>query len=870
MAQAQVTGVELSEKETVGKEGSGDDSCLLSDSEPNNQSKEDMDTTEKAEASLPTVDPKADPKDPDVLEKADPIHSAVGPEDEPPVKDLLCEPDEGKKPAKKKKKKRKKNKNRQRTLTESDTSLSGSESTQDKPELIKPTEEAMAEDPSPPPKPPAKVVETPPKPIETPKPKPQKPAKPAPAAPAKPNLPKPDVPVKEVPVKLVPEKEPTEPTPPAGPEGDEVEEVESGWHRAESKKDRKKRAKRAHKLDAASAATRSNTKLGDLLDQNGRTRLPPKWDPKTGESDDEDWLEDDSHPIDWYVRELESILASPTILTSSEIKFKLQYAWNFYVPGDPCPFIRCQRPAKGKKVVKCSTRARFARHVMENHMTAQLKIYCIAGEPGTANACRAWTDGNFHRSLRRGEHVRHLMKNGMHQLTAPRARELVNNCWASKVGTTCVGKLQKRLVKSNASMQFNLASDEWSRCLGKQVGYKTQTEIGNENTEVSPTEPETKGLKRARALQRAQGTPGEDPPGGTKRRKLPETVVSSVRKSKLPKVPAAGSRAPTLSKVKTRQLGQLTTLANESLGAEAAAKLTKAFIEQHTPKPPPTQAVTKDVEAPPSLSRSGTDWTAAVKGTLPVIPDIGVVDMEDQQEEDTDSNVLVSVNLPGPSEEFRAIATPAAQDLRDAMSLEFSRVMDSQIAAFESAVVTASGLIGVDMKCRNLQEGQAMRDDLELQRQEMFRDAQYYQDRYTEITGRLERLSTHLYRQFGVSVESWERSGYPRLTPRTPTLTMRPTGSTAGGGGLLFGAPARGSDTPTTDMLSSGMASLGTISTPRSAPRYAFGGPAYAAGSASMSGLFQPTFGPVATVRRSDEPGKGRDPEDSDSDTGLL
>ena len=145
-----------------------------------------------------------------------------------------------------------------------------------------------------------------------------------------------------------------------------------------------------------------------------------------------------------------------------------------------------------------------------------------------------------------------------------------------------------------------------------------------------------------------------------------------------------------------------------------------------------------------------------------------------------------------------------------------------------------------------------MRDELELQRQEMFRDSQYYQDRYTEITGRLERLSTHLYRQFGVSVESWERSGYPRLTPRAPTLTMRPTGSTAGRGGLLFGAPARGSDTPTTDMLSSGMASLGTISTPRSAPRYAFGGPAYAAGSASMSGLFQPTFGPVATVRRGD------------------
>ena len=149
--------------------------------------------------------------------------------------------------------------------------------------------------------------------------------------------------------------------------------TEAAWHPAESKKNRRKRAKRAHKAELAAADTRVNVRLSELIDHNGTTRLPPRQNPN-GESDDEDWLEDDSHPIDWYVREIERVLESQGIINNTEVKAKLEYAWSYYVPGDPCPFSRCQGRTGGRGWVRCSSRARFARHLLDWYAIGVLRV----------------------------------------------------------------------------------------------------------------------------------------------------------------------------------------------------------------------------------------------------------------------------------------------------------------------------------------------------------------------------------------------------------------------------------------------------------------------------------------------------------------
>ena len=669
------------------------------------------------------------------------------------------------------------------------------------------------------------------------------------ARPKVPTKDKPKVPVKEAPKapKAVVEVTPPPPKgsgkPDTTADTEPVEEVEPGWSRAESKKDRKKRAKKAHKLDAASCDKKVNCKLVDYVDKYGKTRLPPRMDKKTGESDDEDWLEDDCHPIDWYVKELESVLASATILKNVEVRTKLQYAWSYYVPGDPCPFIRCQVRTGDRRVVKCSTRARFARHVLETHMTARLMIYCVAGEPGTRDACNRWDDGEFHRCVRRGDHVRHLMRNGMHQLPARRARELVNNCWASTVGTNCVGKLQKRLVRNTVSRQFKLADDEWSRCLGKDVKWTVQRELGAEESECSPTEPETKRLKRQRALQKDPDPVGDSAVGSNAKRRK---ANAPVEKGKVPQVPKEGATLPKLSRIKTRQLGQWSKLCRDQLGAAAAEKLTAAFVERHQEAPPPAASA----PTPATLSTSGTDWSSVVKGPAKTVPE----GPEEEPEADEGSNILVSVPLPLPCPEFSAIATPASLALRDAMSLEYSRVMSNQVMAWEQAVISASGMIGLHIQNQGREELSDAHASLEAERQVMTDEARYFQDRYTEISARLERTSAALYTQFGVSVDSWERAGYPLLTPRMPVVSRRPTGSVTGLGLRQASTPrGAGMDSPTSDMLTSSMSGLGGFSASRPSTR-AFGSGLYQPGSFT-GGLFaSSSFGSRASASASAPP----------------
>ena len=252
----------------------------------------------------------------------------------------------------------------------------------------------------------------------------------------------------------------------------------------ETRKHRKKRAKKAQAADAAAAAQRELVTLASLKDAKGRHWLPSRVDKDTGLSDDEDWLQDEGHPIDWYVQELSWLIDTDNTTLERELRMKLNYAWRMYAPEDPCPFIRCQERSGDRPAVTCATMARFARHLVETHLPNRMTIYCVSGGPNSSNACRPWNDGEFHRHVRRGEVVRHLMKNGIHNLPLTRALTLVNQVWTAQEGKVSAGKLQKRMVPNTLKRRFRLTEHDWQRCIGKSAlgSQETTGDTGVEDT----------------------------------------------------------------------------------------------------------------------------------------------------------------------------------------------------------------------------------------------------------------------------------------------------------------------------------------------------------------------------------------------------
>ena len=276
--------------------------------------------------------------------------------------------------------------------------------------------------------------------------------------------------------------------------GKEVEKVpeesppaigSGGWKLVETRKALRKRAKVAKEEWRLQEGIRPVTVLADLL-VNGRHKPPPRNDSLTGISDDEDWMEDVGHPIDYYVDEIENLIDSSNKapLVSAELRMKLTYSWKYYVPGDPCPFIRCQVRSGRRKPVAPTNRPRFARHLLENHCPSVMVIYCVSA--GATDACPAWSDGDLHRTNRRGCVVRHLMKNGGHQYGLPKARRLTCAVWKAAAGVKCPGKLRKQFVPNTMTRRFRLTDHDWLRCIGKDLNMGEQADTGDARSDVQP------------------------------------------------------------------------------------------------------------------------------------------------------------------------------------------------------------------------------------------------------------------------------------------------------------------------------------------------------------------------------------------------
>ena len=654
-------------------------------------------------------------------------------------------------------------------------------------------------------------------------PKPVKDKTPA-QKPKKPKKPK-VVPVLDPDVAPVPDT--TNPSPAAAPvagEGATVPPAEV-WTSAETRRAKRRRAKKAHKRDAEEASKRPYATLASIQDAEGR-HWPPARNPTDGGlSDDEDWMDDTTHPIEWYVTEFLSAIDSNLSSLEAELRMKLTYAWSFYAPGDPCPFVRCRERSGGRAQLTFTTLARYARHLCEVHLPTQTYLYCVSIK-GQNTACKAWTDGEYFRTNRRGDMVRHLMKNGGHKRPLVTAVNLVYGAWGSQAGSKCVGKMEKRVLVNGLSRRFRLTDHDWALCSEKSPGFGTQSPVGDagkERTakECSPVNTTT-GTKRSRSNARGQEgrTDSEN-----RIPKKPKTSTTSRRASRVvteksvpatPKLPVAG---PSLSKVKTRQVKQWVKLAASVLNTEDAAKLKSAFLEQEASNQvsvvPTTQVKIPGLKAGASATVTGgnggnvlevhepvggdpvpgqtetigavgalgADAVAAKQTVSPSAPQEGSeVAMEEayspissategQGEPDVETPMAP---VPDPGIEFARVQNRQVRTMRDSMTREFSQMMATQIGAFESYFVEGLSMVASDMNDSLAKERQQDAANLALERQSLSNDSLYYINRYKKVQSRMDMMSEHFFRQFGMSLEDWQEARFPAVRPLGTTAMRMP------------------------------------------------------------------------------------------------
>ena len=367
-------------------------------------------------------------------------------------------------------------------------------------------------------------------------------------------------------------------------EATDAEPEQEGWSTVESAKQRKSRARKARAEDRLAKDGRKNVRLEDLLGPDGRRYFTPPRQTVDG-SDDEDWMDDFSHPIDWYVGQIDEICDVPSPSYSKELRRKLKYAWKNYVPGDPCPFERCQHRPKGARI--WTSLPRYARHLVETHLPKRPEFRCV--KEGPVNACHEWTDGLLFRTQRRGEMIRHLMENGMHNRSLKQALAMVQKVWDTKGR---VSKVELRMIPNELNKRFMLTEHDWNRLNGKKTQVAAQSETGSGGTE--DTAEEIKGTKRARSKARAPVTDrNRDRSESTSQAKKPRAGVSggkgSSKKDTKPvvqprseKVPATPGTAKTagLSKTKQKTLTDVTKIVTNALGSTAASQVVDTYLKQ--------------------------------------------------------------------------------------------------------------------------------------------------------------------------------------------------------------------------------------------------------------------------------------------------
>ena len=149
-----------------------------------------------------------------------------------------------------------------------------------------------------------------------------------------------------------------------------------------------------------------------------------------GESDDEEWFEDESHPIDWYVALINSIVtSSPNAGIALEERTRLKFAWDTFMPGGRCIFTSCQAPRETPRKFSCD--GRYARHLVEYHRRIR-PVFGCNDRKGQFLCRSAENETRPFRTLRRGLFVRHINDGqASHRLSVENALGIVHKLIAA-------------------------------------------------------------------------------------------------------------------------------------------------------------------------------------------------------------------------------------------------------------------------------------------------------------------------------------------------------------------------------------------------------------------------------------------------------
>ena len=588
---------------------------------------------------------------------------------------------------------------------------------------------------------------------------------------------------------------------------DRVAKAEAeGWSVAESRANRRLRAKAAHvRLNLCLRDDdRENLSLTDLIQENGKMALPA---PHTVDgSDDEDWLTGDSHPIDWYLVYLRAVLDGNKPNIHRSCRPKLKYAWKNYVPGDPCPYVRCQR-LKGTATAakRWPNLLKFARHLVEKHMNVRPYLYCVSGSSSTS--CPEYSDGELFRCQRRADLVRHLCDNkGVHKRTISRGVEAALKVWGCHKR---VGNLHYKW-RTNRLKQWNyLTEADWERlCKGAKC---EQTDLGPDTEIPMPTvrkdtPPKKKDLKRGRQSSKDDTKGGRDRSRSepAKKRAATATVTSEVDSSQTVGTITVSSVAlppvaDQLPRQERKKLGDALAIVQNSLGDEQAGQVAADYVKQYkwsqkqkkASAPQESVSPVSDAEQVEVQQPDG----ASAQPTAP--PQHGATSDPARDDEVTpvpehravDEGLAGLPVLPGDGPAFDTgfsdTLVPGFECYRAKMAENASKLLQFQVSFLEKSYFEQYKLL----REQAIREGKAW--VAERTRVLAEREASLEQDHalwratIEQLESRLTTCDAKFFWQFGLKLTEWERTGFPDLQSRlglaarpappvTPVLSVHP------------------------------------------------------------------------------------------------
>ena len=212
----------------------------------------------------------------------------------------------------------------------------------------------------------------------------------------------------------------------------------------------------------------------DTYKVGSRVTLPPL--SGADGSDDEEWFEDDAHPIDWYVQLIEAVVsATESSGIPVDERLRIGYAWSIFNPGNTCCFDGCA-PA-GTTPRRFGSDGRYARHLVENHRAIRPLFGCTLKKGQVACTLVTGEPGGPFRCQRRGLMVRHLKDNSQpHRYSAETAIDIVRGLVTGRSGTApTAGKFymvwQDR-TKVNPRRLFIKDQKVWAAFLSRNPKYR--------------------------------------------------------------------------------------------------------------------------------------------------------------------------------------------------------------------------------------------------------------------------------------------------------------------------------------------------------------------------------------------------------------